>query len=446
MTIGDAKAYLKEHNISLILAQFVDLHGVPKAKAVPVEHLEMILGDGAGFAGFALWGYGMGPDGPDLMQKGDLNTLRVIPWLPGYARIACEGYVGGKPYRYDTRAVLSRVSAAVKEEFGYRFFTGLEPEFYLLKNCPRTGQPIPAAEGDSLEKPCYDYAALSQVADYLQTLVSQVRSCGMDVYQIDHEDANGQYEVNFTYDDAVTSADHYTLFKMAASTLAKERGLFVSFMPKPFADKTGNGMHMHISLGDAECGNLFSSADDPRGLGLSPLAYRFLAGVLHHAPALAAVACPTINSYKRLYSATTDSGATWAPIQLAYGDNNRTASVRVTGGHIEVRFPDSSANPYLLSAAILAAGMDGVRRELDPGEPLNRDLYRIGASEIEELGLKQLPSTLAHALAALDHSEVLREALGSDLIDEFLMIKRREIGQFQTSVTDWERNAYLTFH
>jgi glutamine synthetase len=194
------------------------------------------------------------------------------------------------------------------------------------------------------------------------------------------------------------------------------------------------------------CGNLFASANDPRGLGLSTLAYQFIGGVLHHAPALAAVACPTINSYKRLYSATTDSGATWAPVQLAYGDNNRTASVRVTGGHIEVRFPDSSANPYLLSAAILAAGMDGVRRGLDPGDPLNRDLYRITAPEIATLGLRQLPSTLALALAELDHSEVLRDALGSDLVDEFLMIKRREIGQFQTAVTDWERNAYLTFY
>lgn len=446
MTIGDAKAYLKEHNISLILAQFVDLHGVAKAKAVPVEHLEMILGDGAGFAGFALWGYGMGPDGPDLMQRGDLNTLRVIPWLPGYARIACEGYVGGEPYRFDTRAILSKLTASVKTEFGFRFFTGLEPEFYLLKICPKTGAPIPAVEGDILEKPCYDYAALSQVADYLQTLVSQVRSCGMDVYQIDHEDANGQYEVNFTYDEAVTSADHYTLFKMAASTLAKERGLMVSFMPKPFSEKTGNGMHMHVSLGNDACGNLFAAKDDPRGLGLSPLAYQFLSGVLEHAPALAAVACPTINSYKRLYASMTDSGATWAPVQLAYGDNNRTASIRVTGGHIEVRFPDSSANPYLLSTAILAAGIDGIRRKLDPGEPLNRDLFQLGSNEAAELGLSQLPSTLAHALAALDRSEVLREALGSDLVNEFLTIKRREIHQFQTSVTDWERNAYLTFY
>lgn len=446
MTLDEAKSYLKENQISLILAQFVDLHGVPKAKAVPVEHLEMILGDGAGFAGFALWGYGMGPDGPDLMQRGDLETLRVIPWLPGYARIACEGYVGGQPYLYDTRGVLSRVTAAVKAEFGYDFFTGLEPEFYLLKTCPRTGQPIPAAEGDALEKPCYDYAALSQVAEYLQTLVSQVRSCGMDVYQIDHEDANGQYEVNFTYDQAVTSADHYILFKMAASTLAKERGLMVSFMPKPFSDKTGNGMHMHISLGNGKMGNLFASADDPRGLGLSPLAYQFLGGVLHHAPALAAVACPTINSYKRLYASKTDSGATWAPVQLAYGDNNRTASVRVTGGHIEVRFPDSSANPYLLSAAILAAGIDGIRRQLDPGEPLNRDLYQITTPEIAELGLRQLPGSLSEALTALDQSVVLRDALGSALVDEFLGIKRREIAQFQSYVTDWERNSYLTFY
>jgi len=239
----------------------------------------------------------MGPDGPDLMQRGDLSTLRAIPWLPGYARIACEGYVGGEPYPYDSRGVLTRVTAAVKAEFGYDFYTGLEPEFYLLKTCPTTGRPIPAADGDALEKPCYDYAALSQVASYLQTLVAQVRACGMDVYQIDHEDANGQYEVNFTYDLAVTAADHYTLFKMAASTLAKERGLMVSFMPKPFADKTGNGMHVHLSLGQGEEKNLFAGTDDSRGLGLSPLAYQFLAGVLRHAPALAAIACPTINSY-----------------------------------------------------------------------------------------------------------------------------------------------------
>jgi glutamine synthetase len=443
MTREEAKALIQEHGIRFILAQFVDIHGAAKAKAVPVEHLEMVLTDGAGFAGFALWGFGMGPHGPDYMAVGDLATLQPLPWMPGFACLQTEGHVRGKRYAFDTRVALKRQLGLLAER-GLTLYTGIEPEFMLLKRLA-DGSVAPADDGDTLEKPCYDYKGLARTAGFLDRLVSAVRPLGLDVYQIDHEDSNGQYEVNFTYADALTTADRYILFKMAAAEIAHQMGMIATFMPKPFSNRTGTGAHFHISLGNGKVKNLFHDEKDKNGLGLSQMGYHFAGGVLAHARALTAIVAPTINSYKRLVVGRALSGATWAPAYIAYGNNNRTACVRVPYGRLELRLPDGSCNPYLASAAILAAGMDGVDRKIDPGKPINENLYEWSPEKLKRAGVGLLPQTLKEALDEFEKDKVLRAALGEDLAREFVTLKRMEWVEYSRHVSDWERDRYVEF-
>ena len=443
MNTAAAKEYLQKHSIKYVLAQFVDIHGAAKAKAVPVEHLEMVLNDGAGFAGFAMWGFGMGPQGPDYMAVGDLDTLTAIPWMPGYARIVCNGVVKGSPYPYCSRVALKvqldRLSAR-----GLTMYTGIEPEFMLLAR-QASGKLAPFDATDGLDKPCYDYKGLSRASVFLDKMVTSLRSVGIDVYQIDHEDANGQFEVNFTYADALKSADNFTFVKMAASEIARECGMIATFMPKPFSNRTGSGAHFHISMGDANTKNLFYDASDKNGLALSPMAYHFLGGILAHARALTAICAPTVNSYKRLVVGRALSGATWAPAYIAYGDNNRTACVRIPGGRLELRLPDSGANPYLATAAIVAAGLDGIDRKLDPGKPNNSNMYELSPAQLAQQGVRVLPQNLLEAITELECDEVIRGALGPELSKEFIELKRMEWTEYARHVSDWESERYLEF-
>lgn len=441
MTPIEAKQFLAEQQVKYVLAQFVDIHGSAKTKAVPVSHFDDILTAGAGFAGFAVWGLGIEPHGPDFMAVGDLSTLSLVPWQPGYARIACDGHVKGQPWALDTRVVLKQQVARLAER-GWTLFTGLEPEFSLLKK-DASGKIVPADDSDTLAKPCYDYKGLSRNRQFLETLVEALRQVDVDVYQIDHEDANGQFEINYTYADCLTSADHYLLFKMAASEIAHDLGMVCSFMPKPFANRPGNGMHMHMSIGDGER-NLFADASDAHGLGLSALAYHFLAGILAHAPALAALCAPTVNSYKRLVVGRSLTGATWAPAYISYGNNNRSSMVRIPGGRLELRLPDGACNPYLATAAVIAAGLDGIDRQLDPGVPHNQNLYQLSPEQLHAAGIGILPQNLHEALAALEQDSVLRQALGP-VIDEFLSLKHMEWVEYMRHVSDWEINSYLEF-
>ena len=441
MTPIEAKQFLADQQVKYVLAQFVDIHGSAKTKAVPVSHFDDILTAGAGFAGFAVWGLGIEPHGPDFMAVGDLSTLSLVPWQPGYARIACDGHVKGQPWALDTRVVLKQQVARLAER-GWTLFTGLEPEFSLLKK-DASGKIVPADDSDTLAKPCYDYKGLSRNRQFLETLVEALRQVDIDVYQIDHEDANGQFEINYTYADCLTSADHYLLFKMAASEIAHDLGMVCSFMPKPFANRPGNGMHMHMSIGDGER-NLFADASDAHGLGLSALAYHFLAGILAHAPALAALCAPTVNSYKRLVVGRSLTGATWAPAYISYGDNNRSSMVRIPGGRLELRLPDGACNPYLATAAVIAAGLDGIDRQLNPGAPHNQNLYQLSPEQLHAAGIGILPQNLHEALTALEQDSVLRQALGP-VIDEFLSLKHMEWVEYMRHVSDWEINSYLEF-
>jgi glutamine synthetase len=443
MNREEAQKFCRENGIRYVLAQFVDIHGSAKAKAVPVEHLDMVLTDGAGFAGFAVWGLGMGPEGPDYMAVGDLSTLSLIPWMPGYARLICNGVVNRKSYPYCSRVALKTQTARL-EERGYTLFTGIEPEFMLLAR-RADGSLGPADPTDDLDKPCYDYKGLYRTREALDEMVSGLRAVGIDVYQIDHEDGNGQFEINFTYADALKSADNFTFVKMAASEIAHKHGMIATFMPKPFSNRTGSGAHFHVSLGSKSQKNAFHDPGDKSGMGLSPLAYQFLAGILAHARALAAVAAPTVNSYKRLVVGRSLSGATWAPAYIAYGDNNRTACVRVPFGRLEVRLPDSGCNPYLVSAALIAAGLDGIDRNLDPGPAQNINLYELTPEQLKDKGIKLLPQSLNEAIDALEADPVICEGLGQDLAREFIRLKRMEWTEYSRHVSEWESKRYLEF-
>lgn len=441
MTPAEAKTFLADNNVKYVLAQFVDIHGAAKAKSVPVDHFDEIITNGAGFAGFAIWGMGIDPHGPDYMAVGDLDTLSLVPWQPGYARIVCDGHVHGKPWEIDARVTLKQQLKRLEAK-GLTFYTGLEPEFSLLKKTA-DGQVVPCDDSDTLAKPCYDYKGLSRARGFVEKLTDSLKAVDIDVYQIDHEDANGQFEINYTYADCLTSCDHYIMFKMAASEIANDMGLICSFMPKPFANLPGNGMHMHMSLGDGNT-NLFMDKSDPNGMGLSKLAYQFLAGILKHAPALAAICAPTVNSYKRLVVGRSLTGATWAPAYISYGDNNRSSMVRIPGERLEIRLPDGSCNPYLATAAVIAAGLDGIENELDPGKPHNVNLYELAPEELKAEGIGILPQNLHEALQALEQDTLLCDALGP-VAGEFLRLKHMEWVEYMRHVSDWELKSYLEF-
>lgn len=443
MTVAEARKFLKRHKIEFVLAQFVDIHGSAKAKCVPVGHFEDLLTTGAGFAGFAIWGLGMGPHGPEYTAIGDLSTLAVMPWMPGYARIACDGHVLGKPYEFCPRVAL-RAQTRRMDALGWTMHTGIEPEFMLLER-RGDGSLAPFDGTDTLDKPCYDYKGLARRSEYLGRLARALQGAGLDVYQIDHEDANGQFEVNFTYRDCLTSADNYTLFKMAATEIAHAMGMLCTFMPKPFSNRAGTGSHFHISVADAKHRNLFLDDKDKNGMGLSSTAYHFLAGILEHARGLTALAAPSVNSYKRLVVGRSLSGATWAPAYITYGDNNRTAMVRIPYGRLELRLPDGSCNPYLASAGIMAAGLDGVRRKLDPGPPNNTNLYDLTPEQVRAQGIGILPQNLDQAIDAFAADTVLRQAVGENLAQEFIRLKRMEWVEYSRHVSAWETSRYLEF-
>ena len=441
--LEEAQAFLARHHVKYLLAQFVDLHGGIKSKAVPVHCLEDLTRSGAGFAGGAILGFDMKPQDPEFMLVADLTTLTLMPWMPGYACIRGHGMSGERIFPLDPRNVLARQVERLRER-GLRFMTGLEPEFYLVRR-EASGAVVPFDATDTLAKPVYDYQGLTRNAPFLEGLYEALSTVGLDVYQIDHEDANGQFELNFKYDEAMKSADNIQFFKMAAKEVANGLGAICSFLPKLSATTTGNGMHMHCSLVDAAGSNLFHDASDPSGMGLSTTAYQFIAGVMAHAPALAALLCPSVNSYKRLICGTPQSPS-WAPVFIAYGDNNRSAMLRIPYGRIEVRIGDSSMNPYLATAAIIAAGLDGIDRELTPAAPQSLNFYELSPAEIERLGVGRLPGNLSEALDALEADGFFAESLGHRLIDSFLRLKRQEWLEYHRTVSEWEINRYLTFY
>ena len=419
-----------------LLVQFTDVHGTAKGKFVPAAHLGDVLRTGAGFAGPSIWGTGLPRTGPrsEYYARGDASTLQQLPWMPGVARIVGDGFVGGGPFEGCPRQVLHRALQRLSDR-GWTLVTGIEPEFFLLR---QTDAGWVAADGqDDLDKPSYDLKALGRQQDFLHELAHSLHACGLDVQQLDHEDAHGQYEVNFAHGPALLSADRLMLLKLAAHTLAEARGMTCSWMAKPFANQPGSGMHWHVSFWQQDR-NLFEPEPGEAG-ELSALARHFVAGVLAHARALCALAAPTVNSYKRLAAVRSLSGTTWSPTHATHGPNNRTALVRTLPGRFEWRLPDASCNPYLVTAALVAAGLDGIDRRLDPGAASHADLYREVPGSTDA---PALPASLQEALQALEHDDVVRGALGDELASEFLRLKTEEWAAWAQHVSAWELERY----
>jgi glutamine synthetase len=443
------KAQLQKDGVEYLLVQFVDIHGAPKVKMVPADALDDVADTGAGFAGGAVWGMGQDASSHDMMARIDPPSYTPLPWKPGLARFAADLYVDCKPHTFCPRVNLKRVLGELRAQ-GYLFNVGIEPEHFLVSR-DTDGRIVPwdPARVDGLAKPCYDFKGLAQACDYLRDMNDALRKLGWGVYQSDHEDANGQYEINYKYADALSTADRFIFFKMLAGETARRHGAIATFMAKPFADRTGSGAHMHYHLADAETGrNLFAAEREPRGLGLSELAYHFLGGVLAHARALCAVTSPTVNCYKRLQLGqglySTHSGYTWTPAFVTYGDNNRTQMIRTPdAGHVEDRTVSAAFNPYLGIAAYVYAGLDGIKRKLDPGEPNRGNMYALSPQEMAEKSVRTLPQSLNEALDELERDKVIQGALGP-IYPEFLDLKRREWNDYHRQVTAWEVERYLT--
>ncbi len=443
----DVARIVQDEGVEFLFAQFVDLHGKPSAKLVPATHLEALMRDGAGFAGAAAGAIAQTPADPDVAAVPDPASLTILPWQPNVARLACNLVVEGEPWPYCPRTILSE-SLARAAERGYELKLGAELEYFLLRRTA-TGELVIADELDTLEQPCYDMRALTRNLDFVTTVARYMEQLGWGPYATDHEDANGQFEQNFAYADALTTCDRAIFFRYMVQTLAQQRGLLATFMPKPFGHLTGNGCHFHLSLW-REGENVFAADpdSDPHGLGLSEAAYGFIGGLMHHAKAYIALTAPTVNSYKRLNTGAPTSGATWAPGYISYGQNNRTQMLRVPGpGRIEDRTVDGSTNPYLAASAILAAGLDGMDHARPSGPPNPANLYDSTPESRAAAGIELLPENLLDATRALAEDPVLRTALGSgpkgDYVDYFVSVKQAEVREAQAEITRWELNRYL---
>jgi len=423
-----------DDGIRHFLVSFVDLFGVLRAKLVPTAAIAQMQRDGAAFAGFSTH-LDLTPADPDMFAIPDPASLTILPWKPEIAWVAADLHLHGVPLAQAPRHVLKRQLAAAESK-GYRLKSGVEAEFFLL-------QPDAAAiadNGDRQAKPCYDQAALIRRYELICAISDAMLALGWGPYQSDHEDANGQFEMNWTYDDALVTADRHVFFKFMVKQLAEQHGLRATFMPKPFMHLTGSGCHAHVSLWDGSGEiNLF---DDPAGeLGLSSLAYQFIGGILAAAEPLTALFTPTVNSFKRINAAPTRSGATWSPNTISYGGNNRTHMVRIPEpGRFELRLMDGAANPYLLQAGILAAGLDGIARRRDPGTRLDLNMYEPGAIPP---GTARLPLNLLDALRAFDASTMLREALGGGFVDSYVKLRMAEWNDYMRHLTEWERERTL---
>lgn len=436
---------LRERGVKYCIGAYVDIHGAPKGKVVPIEHLAQMAAGSERYTGYALDGLGQAPNEDEIASVPDLNHIIPLPWEPRIAWMPADNTFRRQPYRLNTRVALKHILAQAAE-MGFGFNLGIECEIYLLKQNPDGSLAISNPD-DKLTKPCYDVRAFVDNFSWLDKVASCINDLGWDLYSFDHEDANGQYEFDFNYADALTMCDRFTFFRFMAKHYAKEEGLLATMMPKPFAHRTGTGAHFNMSLYDLATGsNLFACdpADDPRGIGLTTLGYQFIGGVLKHGPALCAAFAPTVNSYKRLVRQGAMSTFSWAPVFNSYGSNNRTNSVRVPagGGRIESRNADGAVNPYLAATLALAAGLEGIREGIDPGVPNEDNLYAISESERRARGIEFLPQNLQEAVIAFARDPLTEATLGVELRDEFVRYKSDEWQAYHLAISHWEIERY----
>jgi glutamine synthetase len=454
------KRELIEKGVKYCLAAYVDVHGVAKAKAVPVEHFERMMRGSELFTGAAIDGLGQGPNEDELAIFPDLGAVTQLPWRPDVAWCPGNLRFHQDPWPMCARTILSQ-QVARAEKLGFRFNLGIECEIYIVR---RDGNGIVQANPkDTMPRAAYDVIGLLEELDWCDEIVRYMNQLGWDVHSFDHEDANSQFEFDFAYSDVLTMADRFTLFRMMTKEIARRYGYEATFMPKPWADKTGSGAHFNMSIEDLKTGkNLFGDSRDKRGCGLSKLAYQFIAGVLAHGPAVAAVACPIVNSYKRLVKTGSMTGFTWAPIYVSYGYNNRTNMMRVpwirpeiegpaserhgvylSSARLECRAVDTACNPYLAAAMMLAAGLDGIERKLDPGVPSQENLYLVSEAELARRKIKTLPRTLLEAVDVFAADPLGKKVFGEDLYKSFIELKTREWWSYHNTVSQWEIDQYL---
>jgi len=431
-TVEQLADIASEKGIRYFLISFVDLAGVQRAKLVPASAIAGMQRDGAGFAGFAAY-FDMQPSDPDMLAIADPSSFIQLPWKPEVGWVASDMRMRGELVEQAPRNVLKRVMARAADS-GFMMKSGVECEFFLVTP---DGQAV-SDPGDVAAKPCYDASALMRRYDVIAELCDAMQTLGWQPYQNDHQDANGQFEMNWQFADALLTADRHTFFKFMAKSIAEKHGLRATFMPKPFLHLTGNGCHCHASLWREES-NLFEDSSDE--LGMSSVGYNFVGGLLHHAQALCALLNPTVNSYKRINAPRTLSGATWSPNTVTYAADNRTHMIRIpSGNRCELRLADGSANPYLLQAAILVAGLDGINQRRDPGKRLDINMYTEGHLAKDA---KQLPLNLLDALRALQDSSDLRRELGPELVASYLKLKHQHWNDYCSQMSEWERAVTL---
>ncbi len=435
MTI-DLSKIAKKNNIKYFLISYVDFFGVLRSKLVPSQVIKKMQLDGAGFAGFATY-LDMTPADPDMVSIPDPSSLIQLPWQPDVGWLAGDLWMNGKPVSSSPRIMLKNQIERLKRK-KLSLKTGVECEFFLIS---QDGRSI-VDEKDIAFKPCYDQSALMRKYDLIKEICDCMIKLGWGPYQNDHEDANGQFEMNWDYSDCLTTADRHVFFKFMVKTLAEKNGMRATFMPKPFVNKTGNGCHAHVSLWNSKGKNEFLDTTDK--LGLSKSGYHFIGGIINSAEALSAWFNPTINSYKRINAPVTDSGATWSPNTITYSGNNRTHMIRIPdSGRFELRLMDGSANPYLLQAGIIAAGIDGMEHKINPGKPEFINMYE---ESHKAKNAKKLPRNLEIALNKLSKNKMMNTSFTSETIKSYIKLRKKEIDLFKSSktsnkkgITDWEK-------
>ncbi|MEG6508154.1 type III glutamate--ammonia ligase [Methyloligella sp. 2.7D] len=438
------KTDLEAAGVKFLAAAFSDMHGVSKAKMVPIHHYERMMEGSELFTGAALDGVPQEVSDEEVAAVPDPASAKILPWDPEVAWFASDLRCEGKPFEAGSRNILKRVLANAADR-GLGMNLGIEAEFFVFED-KEGGGFGPIVKRPHLDKPCYDLSRLLDNFGWLEELVEAMEKLDWGLYSFDHEDGIGQVELDFSYFPVLEMADNFVFLRMMANEIARKHGAFATFMPKPFSERTGSGAHYNMSLYDLESGaNLFAADDDPRGNNLSTLGYQFTAGVLRHLPAIIAVVAPTVNSYKRLVKQGSMSGFTWAPVFACYGNNNRTNALRIPlgGKRVELRAADSACNPYLGGAMVLAAGLEGIAEGLDPGEPNTDNMYLKSQAELDALGITTLPKTLEEALDAFEADPLSKAVFGDEMFASWLSFKRQEWLDYMNHVSDWEKKRYL---
>ena len=430
----------KQKNIKYFLISFVDLFGILRSKLVPAHAIKEMQGAGAGFAGFAAW-LDMSPADSDMFAIPDPDSLIQLPWNKEVGWLASDLWMNGKPVEASPRVMLKKQIKKLKNQ-NLTMKSGVECEYFLISP---DGNSI-ADPRDTQSKPCYDQSALMRRYDLIKEICDCMIEMGWNPYQNDHEDANGQFEMNWDYADCLITADRHTFFKYMVKTIAEKHGLRATFMPKPFENLTGNGCHAHVSVWQGKKNKFLDKSDN---LGLSKMAYNFLGGVIKNASSLSAFFNPTINSYRRINAPPTKSGATWSPSSVSYTGNNRTHMIRIPDpGRFELRLMDGSANPYLLQASVLAAGLYGLKNKIDPGKPLNCNMY---TDYTKYPDLPKLPNELNNSLDQLKNNKEMNNAFGKEVIESYIKLRSSEIGEFNSQenfdktkpISKWEKDNTL---